>query len=49
MPAINYAIKDSNEIILIVESYGNLPAKDIILRSIDSLEENLDEFEKALK
>ena len=43
------AIKDSNELLLIVESYGNMPAKDIIIKAIEALEENLDEFEKALK
>lgn len=43
------AIKDSSEIIFIIESYGNLPAKDILLGAIKSLSSNLDAFEKALK
>ncbi|MEK6929022.1 MAG: DNA-directed RNA polymerase subunit D [Nanoarchaeota archaeon] len=43
------AIKNSKEIILIVESYGNMAAKDILLKAIDALCDNLDEFEKELK
>ncbi len=43
------AVSDSNEIIMIVESYGNMPAKDILEGSIEALSNNLDEFEKALK
>lgn len=43
------AISDSEEIILVIESYGNMPAKEILAKAITALEENLDEFEKALK
>ena len=43
------AITDSAEIILIIESYGNMPAKDILAKAIESLEGNLNEFEKAIK
>lgn len=43
------SIKDSDEILFIVESYGNMPAKDILFKAIEALEENLDEFEKELK
>lgn len=41
--------QDSNELIFVIESYGNMPAKDILMGSINSLEENLDVFEKELK
>lgn len=43
------AIKDADEIVFIVESYGNMDAKDIFTKAIDALEENLDVVEKALK
>ena len=43
------AVKDADEIILIIESYGNLPAKDILSGSIKALTSNLEAFEKALK
>ena len=43
------AIKDSEEILLIIESYGNMPAKDILTNAIDVLSENMDELEKELK
>ncbi|MBI2631612.1 hypothetical protein HYW75_01260 [Candidatus Pacearchaeota archaeon] len=43
------AIKDSDEMLLIVESYGNMPAKDLLASSITALSENLDEFEKEIK
>lgn len=42
-------VKDSNELLMIIESYGSLSAKDILVKAIESLTENLDEFEKALK
>jgi len=42
------AISDSEEILFIIESFGMLPAKDILIKAIESLEDNLDEFEKAL-
>ncbi len=43
------SIKDSQEILFIIESYGSLSAKDIFIKSVDALEDNLDELEKALK
>jgi DNA-directed RNA polymerase subunit D len=43
------AISNSSEMLFFIESYGNLPAKDIFLKSIESLGENLDLFEKELK
>ncbi len=43
------AISDSQEVIFVVESYGNLPAKDIFTKAISALEDNLDELEKAVK
>jgi len=43
------AISDSNELILIVESFGQMDAKDIFIKALDALESNLDEVQKALK
>lgn len=43
------AISDSSEILFVVESYGNMPAKDVLFEAIKALEHNLDEFEKDLK
>ena len=43
------SINDSEEMLLIIESYGNMPAKDILAKAIEALGDNLDEFEKALK
>ncbi len=43
------AVKDSSEILFVIESYGNLTAKDIFTKAISALEDNLDELEKALK
>jgi DNA-directed RNA polymerase subunit D len=43
------ALSDSNEIIFIVESYGNMSAEDIFKKAVEALEDNLDEFVKALK
>ncbi len=43
------AIADSDELLFIIESYGNLPAKEIMSLAIESIEENLDEFLKELK
>lgn|SRR3989338_3531307 len=43
------AISESNEILFIVESYGNMSAKDIFLKAISALTDNLDEFEKDVK
>lgn len=43
------AVKDSAEIILFVESFGMVEAKDIVLGAIEILGKNLDEFEKQVK
>lgn len=43
------AISDSPEIIFIIESYGNMPAKDILADAIKALNSNLNEFEKNIK
>jgi DNA-directed RNA polymerase subunit D len=43
------AISDSNEIIFVIESYGNMPAKDIFKSAVKILEDNLDEFGKRIK
>tara|TARA_Y100000031_G_scaffold139497_1_gene166220 strand:- start:108 stop:806 length:699 start_codon:yes stop_codon:yes gene_type:complete len=43
------AVKDGKEIILFVESFGMLDAKDIVLNAIETLGSNLDEFEKQVK
>jgi len=43
------AIQDSKELLFIIESYGSMPAKDILAEAIKALEKNLDEFEKGIK
>ncbi|MDO8460270.1 MAG: DNA-directed RNA polymerase subunit D [Nanoarchaeota archaeon] len=43
------AVKDSDEIIFVIESYGNMPAKEILTKAVQALEDNLDEFDKAIK
>jgi DNA-directed RNA polymerase subunit D len=43
------SISDIPELIFIIESYGNIPAKDILSGAIKALSSNLKEFEKALK
>ncbi len=43
------SVSDSEEILFVIESYGNMPAKDIMSKAIEALTENLDEFEKAMK
>lgn len=42
------AVKDSSEILFVIESFGNMPAKDILIKAISVLEDNLDEFEKEI-
>ena len=42
-------LSDADEILLVIESYGNMDAKDIFAKSVDALEDNLDEFVKAIK
>jgi len=43
------AVTPANELLLIIESYGNMDAKDMLIKAIGALTDNLDEFEKALK
>jgi DNA-directed RNA polymerase subunit D len=43
------AISDLNEILFVIESYGNMTAKDILLGAISALEDNVKEFEKSIK
>ena len=43
------AVSDTQEILFVIESWGQMPAKDILLKSLDALSENLIEFEKAIK
>jgi len=43
------AVNDSNELVFVVESYGNLPAKDILTQAVGVLESNLAAFEKEIK
>lgn len=43
------AVSDSDEILFVIESYGNMPAKDILAGAITALEKNLDAFEKEVK
>ncbi|MEK6825824.1 MAG: DNA-directed RNA polymerase subunit D [Nanoarchaeota archaeon] len=43
------AITQLDELLFVIESYGNMPARDVFAKAIEALEENLDEFEKALK
>ena len=42
-------VQDSDEILFIIESYGNMPAKDILIKAIEALNENLKDFEKEIK
>ncbi len=43
------AVSDADELLFIIESYGSLDAKDIFIKAIDALEDNLKEVVKALK
>jgi len=43
------AIQDSDEILFMIESYGNLPAKDILTKATEALSKNLADFEKQIK
>ncbi len=42
-------LKEIKELELTIESWGQLEVKDIFLKAIDSLEDNLKELEKAVK
>ncbi len=43
------ALSEIQELLFIIESFGNMPAKDILTKTIAVLEDNLDEFEEAIK
>lgn len=43
------AVSDSNELIFVIESYGNMAAKDILAEAAKAIEGNLAAFEKAIK
>ncbi len=43
------AVKESEEILFIIESFGQMKAKDILTGAIDVLNANLSEIEKSLK
>jgi DNA-directed RNA polymerase alpha subunit len=43
------AVSDSPELLLIVESFGTMTAKDILKGAISSLQANLKEFDKSVK
>lgn len=43
------AISDSEEMIFVIESFGQMDAKDILTKAVAALEDNLDDFEKAVK
>ena len=42
-------LKDVEELIFNIESWGQLDSKDIFLKAIDALDENLKELDKAVK
>ena len=42
------ALSDADEVIFIIESFGQLTAKEIMLKAIRALGENIESFEKAL-
>lgn len=43
------AVSNSGEMLFIIESYGNMPAKDILIKAVSALENNLDSFSKEIK
>lgn len=43
------AVKDAEELLFVIESFGQMDAKDIFLKALDALEENVEAIEKALK
>ena len=43
------AVKDSEQLLFVIESFGNMEAKDILVKAVEALSDNLDDFEKALK
>lgn len=43
------SVSDTPQLLLVIESYGSMPAKDILLGATKALELNLSQFEKAVK
>ena len=43
------SIKNSKELLIFIESFGQMSAQDILIKAIGALEGNISEFEKALK
>ena len=43
------AIKDSGELLFFIESWGQIDAKDILIKAIGALNDNLSKFEKKIK
>lgn len=43
------AVSDSSEMLFVVESYGNMPAKEIFDKAVNAIESDLDDFEKQIK
>lgn len=43
------SVSQSEEMLLVIESYGSMDAKDILTKAIEALEENLGAFEKEIK
>ena len=41
-------VMDSDEMIFVIESFGQMSAKEILLKSIKALNENVVSFEKSL-
>ncbi|HLC54877.1 MAG TPA: DNA-directed RNA polymerase subunit D [Candidatus Nanoarchaeia archaeon] len=41
-------IKDSGEMVFVIESYGQMAAKDMLLKALRALGQNLDHFEKVV-
>lgn len=44
-----HAVNPIEEILFVIESYGNMPAKEILLKAVAALEENVETFEKEIK
>ncbi len=42
------AIKNSDQILFVIESYGNMPAREILTKAIKAIFDNLEEFEKSI-
>ncbi len=43
------AISDSDELLFVIESFGMMDAKDILVKTIEALSDNLNELEKKVK